>query len=53
MFSYVNPVRDENAELKLIVDDYKRYGYNRDAICAMLGLKKSALSERLAEVKKP
>ncbi len=48
----VNPVRDENAELKLIVDDYKRYGYNRDAICAMLGLQKTALSERLAEVKK-
>lgn len=48
----VNPARDENAELKLIVDDFKRSKYNRDAICAMIGLEKSALSERLAKANK-
>ena len=44
----INPARDENAELKLIVEDYKRCGYkSREAICAMIGLQKTALSDRL------
>ena len=41
------PERTENEELKLIVDDFKRCGYSRSAICNMIGLKKSALSERI------
>ena len=41
--------RDENAELALIVAEYKKYDYDRDAICEMLGLEKSALSARLKQ----
>ncbi len=48
----VEPVRTENAELKLIYDGYRGHGYCRDAICNMIGLKKSALSERLKEKNK-
>ena len=40
-------LRNENAELKLIVDGYKKQGFDRNAICQMLGLEKSALSDRL------
>ncbi|MPN55488.1 hypothetical protein SDC9_203171 [bioreactor metagenome] len=40
------PERSENKELKLIVDGFKRCGYSRSAICNMIVLKKSALSER-------
>ena len=40
-------LRHENAELKLIVDGYKKQGFDRNAICQMLGLEKSALSDRL------
>ena len=39
--------RDENAEFKLIVDGYKKQEFDRDAICQMLGMEKSAYSERL------
>ncbi|MPM79344.1 hypothetical protein SDC9_126377 [bioreactor metagenome] len=42
-----NPARVENAELKLIYEDYRRYGYDRDAICKMLGLQKTALNDRI------
>ena len=40
---------NENAELALIVKDYKKSGFDRNAICKMVGLQKSALSERLAK----
>ena len=40
-------LRNENAELKLIVEGYKKQGFDRNAICQMLGLEKSALSDRL------
>ena len=43
--------RDENAELALIVEEYRKHEYDRDAICEMLGLEKSALSARLKQVK--
>ena len=43
--------RNENAELALIVAEYKKHEYDRDAICEMLGLEKSALSARLKQVK--
>jgi len=43
--------RDENAELALIVEEYKKHEYDRDAICEMLGLEKSALSARLKQAK--
>ena len=43
--------RDENKELALIVEAYKKHEYGRDAICQMLGLKKSALSDRLKRAK--
>ena len=43
---------DENAELALFVKGYKKQGYDRDAICRMLGLEKSALSDRLKKAKK-
>jgi len=37
--------------MKLVCEEYKRNGYGRDAICKMVGLKKSALAERLNEAK--
>ena len=43
--------RNVNDELKLIVGAYKKHGYDRDAICQMLGLEKSALSDRLKRAK--
>ena len=43
---------DENQELLQIVNDYKKCKFDRDAICYMLGLQKSAYSERLKAVKK-
>ena len=46
-----NSPRDENAELALIVEAYKKHEYDRDAICEMLGLEKSALSARLKQAK--
>lgn len=46
-----NPERDENAELALIAEEYRKCKYDRDAICEMLGLEKSALSARLKKAK--
>ena len=43
--------RSENAELALIVEAYKKHEYGRDAICQMLGLEKTALSDRLKRAK--
>ena len=43
--------RSENAELALIVDAYKKHEYGRDAICQMLALEKTALSDRLKRAK--
>jgi len=43
---------DENAELALIVGEYRKHEYDRDAICQMLGMEKSALSDRLKRAKK-
>ena len=43
---------DENAELALFVDMYKKEEYDRDTICRMLGLEKSALSDRLKQARK-
>ena len=42
---------DENYELLQIVNDYKKCKYDRNAICDMLGLQKSAYSERLKKEK--
>ena len=42
---------DENYELLQIVNDYKKCKYDRNAICDMLGLQKSAYSERLKKAK--
>ena len=42
-----NSPRKENAELALIVEAYRNHEYGRDAICQMLGLEKTALSDRL------
>lgn len=42
---------DENAELNLIVQEYKKLKFERDAICQMVGLQKSAYSERLKPFK--
>ena len=41
--------RSENAELALIVEAYRKHEYGRDAICQMLGLEKTALSDRLKQ----
>ena len=43
--------RSENTELTLIVEAYKKHEYGRDAICQMLGLEKTALSDRLKRAK--
>ena len=43
---------DENQELFQIVKDYKKCEFDRDTICQMVGLQKSALSERLKPFKK-
>ncbi len=42
--------RTENQELKAIYTNYKKQGYDRDAICQMVGLKKSALAKRLKKI---
>ena len=42
---------DENAELFLISQDFKGLKFDRDAICQMVGLKKTALSARLKPFK--
>ena len=43
---------DGNLELLQIVEDYKKCKFDREAICQMVGLEKSAYSERLKKVKK-
>ena len=43
---------DENQELLQIVTDYKKCKFDRSAILQMVGLEKSAYSERLKKVKK-
>ena len=43
---------DENQELLQIVADYKKCKFDRSAILQMVGLEKSAYSERLKKVKK-
>ena len=40
-----------NEIIDLIIKDYKKCKYDRDAICDMLGLKKSAYSERIKKAK--
>ena len=42
---------DENQELLQIVEDYKKCKFDRAAICQMVGLEKSAYSERLKKAK--
>ena len=42
---------DENQEMLKILNDYKKCNFERDAICYMLGLQKSAYSERLKKAK--
>ena len=42
---------DENQELLQIVTDYKKCKFDRAAICQMVGLEKSAYSERLKKAK--
>ena len=42
---------DENQEMLKIRNDYKKCKYDRNAICDMLGLQKSAYSERLKKAK--
>ena len=42
---------DENQELLQIVADYKKCKFDRAAICQMVGLEKSAYSERLKKAK--
>ena len=44
-----NSPRKENVELALIVEAYRNHEYGRDAICQMLGLEKTALSDRLKQ----
>ena len=45
------PFLDENTELEQFVKAYKKAEYDRDAICRMLGLEKSALSDRLKQAR--
>jgi len=42
---------DGNLELLQIVEDYKKCKFDREAICQMVGLQKSAFSERLKKAK--
>lgn len=48
----VNPKRNQDAELKLIIKDYKCYGYSMKVIYEMIGLHKSAISDRLSKTEK-
>ncbi|MGE4300533.1 MAG: AAA family ATPase [Victivallaceae bacterium] len=41
------PKRNEKEELTIIYDEYKKSGYDRDAICSMLGMGKSALNQKI------
>ncbi|MBR1966192.1 MAG: hypothetical protein IKA22_06245 [Lentisphaeria bacterium] len=43
---------DENEELAAIKNDYKKNKFGRDAICQMVGLKKTALNNRVPKVPK-
>ena len=47
----VDPEQTEDQELAMICANYKKRDYDRDAICQMVGLKKSALAERLNKTK--
>ncbi len=48
----VDPKREQDAELKLIIKDYRRYGYSMKVIHKMIGLHKSAISDRLSKTEK-
>ena len=48
---YIDEKLDENRELEQIVTDYKKSKFDRAAICQMVGLEKSAYSERLKKAK--
>ena len=47
-----NILIDENAELAQIKQDYEKSKFCRDAICQMVGLQKSALSDRVKKASK-
>ena len=47
-----NTIIDENDELAVIKKDYEKNKFGRDAICQMVGLKKSALSDRVKKAPK-
>ena len=42
-----NKEHNEDSEFYLIVEGYKKHGFDRDAICQMLGLKKTSYHEHL------
>ena len=47
----VDSYNNTMSNIDLIIKDYKKCKYDLDAICDMLGLKKSAYSERLKKAK--